>query len=158
MTARTAALSKLFIGPVASSSVDTQGEFEALSFTQVGEITGIGELGDEANIINHVSLSDRRVRKLKGSFDAGNLEFEMAYDGADSGQAAMIAALAADDDYAFKVTFNDGPQGSPSQPTTLYFRGQVAMFRWGIPNADSVLVSRGRIAISSAIVRVGVVS
>lgn len=157
MTVRTAAGSKLYIGPVAASTVDTQGEFEALAYVEVGEIESIGDFGDQAAATSFTALGDRRVRKIKTTFDAGTISLTLGRDPSDSGQAAMIAALAEDDDYAFKVTLNDASQGSPSSPTTFYFRGQVQSYTTNIGNAENVVKATTNIAINSAIIEVAAV-
>lgn len=157
MTVRTAAGSKLYIGPVADSSVDTQAEFEALAFVEVGEIESIGDFGDQAANTNFTALGDRRVRKIKTTFDAGTIALTLGRDPSDSGQAALVAALAQDDDYAIKVTLNDASQGSPSSPTTFYFRGQIQSYTTQIGSADNVVKATTNIAINSAIIEVAAV-
>lgn len=154
MTVRTAAGAKLYIGPVAASTVDSQAEFEALAYTEVGEIESIGDFGDQAAATNFTALGDRRVRKIKTTFDAGTLALVLGRDTSDSGQAALIAALAEDDDYAIKITLNDASQGSPSSPTTFYFRGQIQSYTTNIGSADNVVKSNCNIAINSAIIEV----
>lgn len=157
MTVRTAAGSKLYIGPVAGSSVDTRGEFEALSYVEVGEIESIGDFGDQAAATNFTALGDRRVRKIKTTFDAGTIALTLGRDPTDTGQAALVAALAEDDDYAIKIELNDASQGSPSSPTTFYFRGQVQSYTTNIGNAENVVKASTNIAINSAIIEVAAV-
>lgn len=157
MTVHTAAGSKLFIGPVAASTVDTANEFAALSFTEVGEIESLGEFGDQAGIVTFTALGDRRVRKFKGSFDAGTITLSLGRDAADSGQSALIAAQASDFDYAFKVELNDEGSNSPQRNTVFYFRGKVVSYSTNIGNANSVVGASAQIAINSPIIEVAAI-
>lgn len=157
MAVQTAAGAKIYIGPVAASTVDTEAEFEVLSYTEIEEVESISVFGDTVNEVNFTALGDRRVRKFKGSFNAGNIQMVMGRSAAATGQAAFIAALAADDDYAFKVTLNDAGSGSPSAPTTFYFRGKVMSYETDIGNAENVVRANATIGISSAIVEVAAV-
>lgn len=152
MTVQTAAGAKLYLGPVAAASVNTLGAFQALVYTEVGEIESLGEFGDQATEITFTSLGDRRVRKFKGSFNAGTLALTLGRDPSDSGQAALVAAAAQDDDYAVKITLNDEGNGSPQNPTTFYFRGKVMGYTANIGNAENVVRSTVNIGINSAII------
>lgn len=157
MTVQTAAGSKLFIGPVATSGTDAQGEFEALAFTEVGEIENYGDFGDQANEITFTAISDRRVRKFKGSFNAGTLQLTLGRDPSDAGQAAMKTALASDSDYAIKVMLNDGSAGSPSAPTTFYFRAKVMSYTANIGTVENVVRSTVGLGINSPLIEVAAV-
>lgn len=154
MAVHTSAGSKIFIGPVAGASVDTEAEYEVLSYVQVGEVEDIGAFGDAVNAVTFTSLSDRRVQKLKGSYDAGAFNVTMGLDGDDAGQEDLRDALASDADYAFKVVLNDGSTGSPSQDTTYYFRAKVMSFTTNIGGVENVTRAEASIAINSAIVTV----
>lgn len=157
MTVQTAAGSKIFIGPVAGASVDTQGEYEALSYTEIGEVENLGDFGDQANDVPFTTLGDRRTRHFKGSFDAGTVELTVGFDGADAGQAAVKAALASDSDFAFKVTLADDSDGSPAAPTTFYWRGKLMGRRIQVGNAENVVRAALTIGINSALVEVAAV-
>jgi len=152
----TAAGSNFYIGP-ANEVAATQSAYEALSYVEVGEVTNISEFGDEANIVSHTALSDRRVRKFKGSYDAGVITLDIGHDSADTGQVNLDTALASDSDYAFKVTADDAGTGSPSSPSTYYFRGKVTSVRTTIGNAENIVMLRATIAINSPIIEVAAV-
>ncbi len=82
--------------------------FEGLSYTAIG---GVGNLGDWSvtdNIISYNTLADDVVTKQKGVRDGGNPQLQCAYDSADAGQTAMIAAAKTSSSYAFKVTLSNG--------------------------------------------------
>jgi hypothetical protein len=157
MTIHTAAGTKIYIGPAVTESTDTQGEYEALSYTEIGEVENLGEFGDTANIITFQNLGQRRVKKQKGSFDAGQISLTVGSDSADAGQAALVAAFAEDSEYAFKVVENDGSVGSPSAGTTSYFRAIVTSKPKNIGTVDNVVRRTFNIAISSELTEVAAV-
>lgn len=154
MAVQTAAGAKIHIGPVAASTVDTAQEFQSLAYVEVEEVESIAVFGDTTSEITFTALGDRRVRKFKGSFNAGTIAVVMGRDAGASGQAAFIAALASDADYAFKVELNDASPGSPSGPTTFFFRGKVMSYETDINNAENVVRANASVAINSAIVEV----
>lgn len=157
MTIHTAAGSKIYIGPAVTESTDTQVEFEALSYTEIGEVESIPAFGDQAGVINFQNLGNRRMKKAKGSFDAGSFELVVASDSADDGQAALIAAFAEDSEYAFKVVENDGSVGSPSAGSTSYFRALVTSKPKEIGSVDNIVRRRFGIAIASEVIDVAAV-
>lgn len=156
MAVQTAAGSKLFIGP-ANETADDAGAYSILAYVEVGEIEELGEFGDTVNEINFTPLGNRRVGKFKGSFNAGTINLTVGRDPADPGQDDLRDALASDSDYAFMVTLNDAGIGSPSSPTTMYFRGKVMSYTTNIGNAENIVRSTVAIGINSAIVEVAAV-
>ena len=148
----TATGAKIFIGPATSSATDTVAEFAALTgYTEIGLVESLGEFGDESASVNFSSLNDGRVRKAKGTRDAGNLTLTCARDTNDPGQDALIAAEATPLKYAFKVTYPDqitsGGSGSVE-----YFRALVMSKRGNVGSADNVIRRTFMLGIDSAIV------
>ncbi|KWT70773.1 hypothetical protein APY04_0834 [Hyphomicrobium sulfonivorans] len=91
---------------------------------QVEEIEDFGEHGDTSEEITFTSVSDGRVRKLKGSRNAGTKAIVVGRDPLDDGQVALDAAEKTDFNYAFKVQYKDAP--SPSHTNSIeYFVGLV---------------------------------
>jgi Phage tail tube protein, TTP len=135
---------------VPASTVDTAGEFAALTYTTVGGMRTLGEFGDESQLVKFEVIGDGRTRQLAGSKDAGVLECLCAYDAADAGQLAMIAAFDAGNEYAFKVSPNDGA----STDSIWYFIGPVTSKRVVAGENNSVLSIRFNVAVNSAVVHV----
>lgn len=153
----TAAGAKLYIGDVAAASVNTEAEYEALNFIEVAEIEDLGEFGDEVGVTQFTALNDGRVRKFKTSYDAGNCALVVGYDPHDNGQDALKDALATKFDYGFKVVLNNGADGSPSRPTTWYFRAKVTSFRNIVGNVENIVRANVNLAINSAILELDAV-
>jgi hypothetical protein len=124
---------------------------EALAWVEVGEAEDLGEFGDEASEITFTALKNRRVRKFKGTFNAGTITCTVGSDPTDAGQQAMIDAFASDLDFPFKVTLND-QLTITGTPTTLYFIGKVMSKRRNIGNVENVVRQNFPIGINSLIV------
>jgi hypothetical protein len=159
MTVLTSTRCKIYIGPTAADTVDTSGEFAALSYTEISQVQNMGEFGDAFNDISVAHLNDGRQQHYKGIADAGVMNLVLSYDGTDAGQIALLAAAAdtTSANYAFKVTFNNEGTGSPQNPETFYFRGTVGSQRRGGLTPDSVITLNADIRINSALVRVAAV-
>lgn len=125
---------KLFIGPVLdpdtinalsdSAAIDY---FEALAdgdWTEVEEIEDLGEHGDTSEAISFTAIGNRRVRKLKGSKDAGTKTITVGRDPLDDGQIALVAAEGTDFNYAFKVVHADARTQAYTD-SVEYFGGMV---------------------------------
>lgn len=151
MTVNTAAGTRVFIGTVGQAV--TQGEFEADSYIEVGEVEDLGEFGDTAEEVNFTALANRRVRKFKGSFNAGTMTVVAGSDPADAGQAALLAAFATDFDYNFKVQLNDEVTEGGT-PTTLYFRGKVMDKRRNVGQVNNIVRQNFAVGINSEILEV----
>ncbi len=146
----TASGTRVFIGASATSTVDTIDEFEATSmWVEIGLVESVGEIGDEANPVTFQALGDGRVRKAKGARDAGTMALVCGHDPTDTGQAAVEAAEATNNNYMFKLVLPDGPVGYSD--TILYFRGLVMGKRKNIGNNENVIRNQYNVGINSEI-------
>lgn len=143
--------STLSIGPAApATSVDTAAEFDALSYTEVLEVEDLGELGDQNTIIPFISIKDKRVRKQKGSADAGDMAVVVGRDPLDAGQIAMDTAQGSKLEYAFKMVLTDALDANDT-PSKFYFRALVSSKRINLGNADTIGRKTYILAITSQI-------
>lgn len=143
MALQTSANCKFHIGTKAQATDLT--EFQADTYTEVGSIEDLGEFGDAFNAVTFTSLGDGRVRKLKGTKDAGDMTLVVAFDAGDAGQTALVAAAddTSSDGYNCMVELNDG--------TAFYFRAQIMGARITVGAADNVIRRNVTIAIDSAV-------
>ncbi|MFC0709224.1 phage tail tube protein [Azorhizophilus paspali] len=143
---------RFYIGPAYSSPIQETSAgltaalaaLEALTYVEVGEVEDAGEIGDTVGTTTFTALSNRRARKYKTIFDAGEQQLVIGLDGADAGQAALKAAQKVKSDYAFKVDYGDG--------SVDYYVGQVTSVRKALGTAESIRKLNVGIAINSAIV------
>ena len=152
MSVQTASGVKFYIGPQNNVADDTTA-YGLLSYTEVAEVANIGEFGDAFNEVNFTALSDSRVRKFKGSVNAGTLSEELGLDVSDAGQDAIETArdatAANSQEYAFKVELNDS---GGTNPTTYYFRGLVMSYTVNPGEVESIVGSTVAIGINSQVV------
>lgn len=147
MAVNTASGCAIYIGTTADA--DSQSEFEADTYTLVGEVTNMGEFGRVYALITHSSLDDRNVRKFKGQRDDGTMTLIVGSDAQDAGQAALYDALDSDQDFNIKVEENDDTDESGATPTTSYFRAKIMSARKTIGDAQNVVTRRIDVAIQS---------
>jgi hypothetical protein len=146
----------LAIGTVLATTNGTQAEYEADSYTSIGELSEVPEFGDQRSSVQFAALSDGRMRKARGIADAGETEIIYAHSTGDAGQEALKAAFAetsqATDEFNFRIQFADTIATSP---TTLYFRARVmsAPRYKGLTN-DGVILNGAMLAINTAILEV----
>lgn len=152
MAITTSAGAKFYIGPVNNTAED-ETAYAALSYVEVGEVETLGEFGDSAQAVTFTSLGDARVRKLKGSFDAGDIALTVANDPADPGQIALVAASKTKFSYAIKVVAADAADENDTD-STFYFRGKVMTRRLNVGGANDVTKRSFTVGIDSEIVEI----
>lgn len=150
----TAAGCRISIG--GKTGADTETDYKDDTYVEVGEIEDLGEFGDTFSSVTFTSLRDGRVRKYKGTADAGDLTLAVGLDNGDVGQNAVKAAHKdrSKGDYNIKITLNDGdPEATPAiTPTTFYFRGKVMNNTVAAGAADNVVRRNITIGINSDII------
>ena len=117
--------------------------FSALTFTPIGEVVDLPAFGQDYTEIKVLSLGNRQVRKLKGSYDNGNLALKINFDGADAGQNAVLAASTSDSAYSFKIVMQQGQ--------IRYFTALVMSDMLNIGNVDSIVQAEVKLGINGAI-------
>lgn len=102
-----------FIGSTLSVSAATpatedQTGYEALTFTEVGKVVSIGEIGDEAEDIAFNLLKPGRTTHVNGVKDVGDVPVTIEYDVADAGQVILTAGNNTNTTHSFKIVDTDG--------------------------------------------------
>lgn len=120
--------------------------FAALTFTDIGEITDMGEFGREYALVTHNPLGDRRTVKRKGSYNDGALTMSLGRVPSDAGQALLLTARDDDDSYAFVVTLQDG--------TKQYFSAQVMSYTTSVGSVDQITGASVMVEIDNDIIEV----
>src|SRR5690348_4376017 len=82
--------------------------YGALSFTNIGEVSDLGEFGRVYNIVKYNTIATRATTKRKGSYDEGTMNLKVGLDNDDAGQILAKTASESDDDYSFELTLQDG--------------------------------------------------
>lgn len=83
--------------------------FAALTYTSIGEVSSApGDGGTVFEDVSYTVLARRATVHLKGTSDQPEETMEIVVDRNDPGQILLKAALLSDEQYAFKVTYNNG--------------------------------------------------
>jgi hypothetical protein len=142
MSITTASGAKIYIGPTTAVTGANDAAiitaYKALTYVEIGEVESLGEFGDAANDVTFTSLSDARVRHLKGARDAGVLSLVVGRDPLDAGQIAARAAEKTKFAYAFKVVAEDAPD-EDGTPSSFFFHALVQGAKENFGEADNVI-------------------
>ncbi|MBA1200452.1 hypothetical protein G7009_01370 [Pseudomonas capeferrum] len=154
MPINTAAGTRLSIGPRLSAKLPATESaavtlLEGLTYVEVGEVSNIGDYGDEVGDVTFAALADSRTRHLKGLADAGSVELTIGFDVGDAGQLALVEAQKdrSQFDYPVKVEYVDG--------LVDYFAVKVMSSRKTIGGAEDVITRAVTMGINSEIYEVG---
>ena len=140
--ARTSAGSTLLVYAGLPVTYTVEG-FKQLAFTEVAEITDLGEFGREYEQVTHKPLKDRRTVKRKGSYNEGSISLPMARDANDAGQAILSAASKSDASYSYCIRLQDGSR--------FFFTAQCMSFKTSIGGVDSITGKTAQLEIDGEI-------
>lgn len=139
------------VGPTAGSKLYI-GSTEVISspddWVEIGNIASFGDFGRVYNEIKAESVGSRNVIKFKGTRDDGTLQITVNRDAADSGQAAVIAAIDSDLDYNWKITLNDKVV-TQTTSTTFIFAGKILSYQTKMGGPNNVVQADISIGITS---------
>lgn len=115
----------------------------------IGQITDAGQHGRVYNVVTHNPIGSRGTQKFKGSFNEGQKVLTVGIDDDDAGQTLAITALNSDNDYSFKVAYQDG--------SIDYFQAKVIGFQKSMTGVDTMLTATLTLEITTSNAGVGVV-
>ena len=121
--------------------------FGALTYTEVGEVTALGNIGATFEDVTHTPLKTGITQHRKGGIDYGELSFPVAYDDADAGQDLVRSGVdGANRDvvYSHKITLQDGQ--------IFYFTGQFFATPYAIGDASSMVNQDVTVKLTNSIV------
>jgi hypothetical protein len=147
---------RLFISDAAiASTIETEREFSAQSWTEVGLITQFGEYGRVYDLVTFQQVYDGRTFKLKGGYNDGQMTLTVGQDLSDDGQELLYNAAnaATQDNWGFRIEFNDAPS-SVGGPSTVFFRALPMSFRSTLGAVNAVFSATSMLEINSPIVTV----
>jgi len=151
MTVTTASGSKVSIGPTTAAA--NAAAYAALTYVPIGEVQNLGEFGDQSNDVTFTSLSDGRVRHLKGARDAGVLALVCGRDPLDAGQVALRAAEKTKFAYAVKIEAADALDANDTN-SVFYFHCLVQSARDNFGESDGIVTTTFNLGITTGIIEV----
>lgn len=122
--------------------------FAALTFTEIGEVSDLGEFGREYNVVKFNPLKDRRTVKRKGSYDDGTVQVQLAKAVKDAGQIILNTALNSDNSHAVKIVLQDG--------SIFYFSAQISSGTTNVGGVDQITAGTYKLEIDNDIIEVPV--
>lgn len=125
------------------TTIDGAG-FAAKTYTVIGEVSNIGDIGLVYAEVKFNDIGTRLTRKLRGSLDAGTQTLDMAYDATDAGQIQLRTAFASDASWAFKITLQD--------TTKVYYTAKVMSQPYKLGSIDSVVMTSVNLGVDSILV------
>lgn len=120
--------STLEIGTTLAAS--SEGEFSGDTYTVIGGLNNMGELGSSANVLTFPLVSEDYVKKSKGTRNAGDPAVVCERLPNDPGQIKLRAAEETKFFYNFRLTIADAENENMTD-TVVYFRALVV----GVPIA-----------------------
>ena len=148
MTVATSAGTTLAVYASTPATFNVAG-YSALSVTNVGEITDLGEFGREYALVTHNPVGSRGTQKFKGSFNEGTMTLSLGLDTDDAGQIIMKAGSLSDANYSFEVTTQNGD--------IYYFQAKVMSWKVGVGGVDSITTATCTLELTTSSTGVGVV-
>lgn len=113
--------------------------YPASTYTTVGEVVDISEIGIVYNPVEHQAVASRYPTKKKGVYNHDDVSITCALDPDDSGQTLVDTALASDNSYAFKIAGTDGYD--------RYFTGKIMQAKPGPWAGDDTVTNAIAIAV-----------
>lgn len=141
----TSAGTKLYMSASLPATYNQAG-FAALSFTEVGEISDLGEFGRQYNLVTFNPLGDRRTVKRKGSYNDGTIAAQMARVPTDAGQIIVTAAVNSDLSRSIKIVLQDG--------TIFYTTVQVMSYTTNVGSVDQITSATVNMEIDNDIIEI----
>lgn len=132
----------------APATFDATG-YAALSWVPIGEITDLGELGREYNLVTHNPLGNRATQKFKGSFNEGSMSISLGLQTDDAGQIIVESATNSDLSFSYRMITQNGD--------TYYFRAQSLKFKIGVGSVDQITTATLQLEVTTNSAGVGIV-
>jgi hypothetical protein len=123
--------------------------YEALSFTNIGNIEDGGEHGRVYAEVTSNPIDTRGTKKYKGSFNEGTKSLSITYDSDDAGMILLKTALNSDNDYSFEVQYPDGDID--------WFQAKVMSLSKATTTVDTMRMVSVDLSITTSVAGVGVV-
>lgn len=136
------------ISAASPATIDAAG-FQALTYTNVAEITDVPEMGADTTVVTHNPLATGVTEKFKGFVNFGSVTLGFADDLTDAGQLLLDSGATGANknlQHSARVTLQDG--------TLIFFTNKIFSFKLSPGSADSIVSATSLIEIESKLVRV----
>lgn len=101
--------SKIYIGlRVVGKGVVSLTDFNGATWTEIGGLTNLGDIGDTQELVSLSFINETRTRQAKGTRTGSTMENTFAPLPSDLGQIAYLAATLSCSPYQFKIEYGAG--------------------------------------------------
>lgn len=138
---QTAAGTALYVSASAPATHDSAG-FAALTYSKVGKVSDLGEVGEVYNEVTFSPLDEAEVERLAGSYTSGQIPAVFGYDATDAGQDIIRSNVGNNVRLSFKMVLPDGE--------IWYFRGRAMGAPLNIGTIDNVITMAANINVQNA--------
>ena len=134
----------------AATTVDTEVEYFARTFNEIGFVENFGEFGKMFDMVPFQAVGDGRTYKLKGGYNSGQMTLVVGADESDAGQFVLYTAanLSTQDLYVFRIELTDKVQDYASG-TVFYFLGLVMSWRENLGAVNNAIRATSVVEIAS---------
>lgn len=162
MTLFTTAGSRFYIGdmrPDWGARPVTVADFAGEHWTQISSVENMGQLSSDWSLTdvsapNPYNPDGPIIQTLiKTGRNAARMQLVMAWKKDDAGQAMLADAESSVEHFAFRIVFNDAPEGGAA--SERQFIASVVALSQGMDVANSILTLSAELLVQSTILRVG---
>ncbi|AGH31825.1 hypothetical protein SLPG_00031 [Salicola phage CGphi29] len=126
-----------------------QAGYEALTYTEVGEVVDLPEYGPNVQVVESNPLATGITQKFKGFVNQGSQSVGLEYDSEDAGQQILDDAVSGptkNDEHSVKIEYQDG--------SVDYYTCRVFSYTKNPGSANSMVGSTAQVEINSPVVKV----
>lgn len=128
----------------AAPATQDQLGYEAVSYTDSGEVITIGAVGPENEVLTFQTVCDGKINKRMGAANYGSQSLELAFDAANGAQQILETAAADRTPVTVRETLSSGD--------VLYYIAYVASFK--TDPSSQILRATVTLEVDSTITRV----
>lgn len=125
--------------------------FDALTWTIVGEVTNLGSVGPNYELVTYDPLGNRVTKKLKGQVNMGSQSVELGRKLDDAGQVILKSAVTIDSAtedsiHSFRIDYKDGDQ--------QFYTGLPMSYASNVGAANDIVSASVAIEIDNKVIEV----
>jgi len=122
----------------------TLDNFDLLLYTKIGDVSDIGDFGEEKEILSYYEMRSNRQKKSVGKTSFGNMTFTMANIRDDNGQTVLQDIFRNGTEASFEV--------SVREPHFYYFTGIVTNYSVNIGGPDQIVSASITLELTSDVI------
>ena len=122
--------------------------FAALSYTEVGEVSEIGEFGGSSEVLTFTPIKTGVIQKAIGPTNYGTIGLQYARNASDAGVIILKAGFDGanrDAEHSFKVTYPD--------TSVEYFTGKIASHTSNVGGASNILMGASNVELTNKVIQ-----